>query len=123
MTLFILAYLAGVLTIAAPCILPILPFVLARTDQPFRRSGLPLLLGLAFAFAAVASLASFAGGWAVDANRHGRNVALALITWFGLTMLLPTLAVRMTMPIVSIGSWLLSWAGHRMTTKGVNTFT
>jgi cytochrome c biogenesis protein CcdA/thiol-disulfide isomerase/thioredoxin len=123
MTLFILAYLAGVLTIAAPCILPILPFVLARMDQPFRRSGLPLLLGLAFAFAAVASLASFAGGWAVDANRHGRNVALALITWFGLTMLLPTLAVRMTMPIVSIGSWLLSWAGHRMTTKGVNTFT
>jgi hypothetical protein len=28
-----------------------------------------MFLGLAFAFAAVASLASVAGGWAVEANR------------------------------------------------------
>jgi cytochrome c biogenesis protein CcdA len=62
MTLLILAYLAGVLTIATPCILPILPFALARADEPFGRGGLPMLLGLAFAFAAVASLASLAGG-------------------------------------------------------------
>jgi cytochrome c biogenesis protein CcdA len=47
MTLFILAYLAGVLTIATACIFPILPFVLARADKPFRRGGLPMLLGLA----------------------------------------------------------------------------
>ena len=58
MTLFILAYLAGVLTIATACIFPIL---LARADKPFRRGGLPMLLGLSFAFAAVASLASVAG--------------------------------------------------------------
>jgi cytochrome c biogenesis protein CcdA/thiol-disulfide isomerase/thioredoxin len=118
MALFILAYLAGVLTIATPCIFPILPFVLARADEPFRRGGLPMLLGLAFAFAAVASLASVAGGWAVEANRHGRIVALALMTLFGLAMLLPTLAVRMTAPIVSIGSRLSRWAGQGMTAKG-----
>lgn len=29
MLLFILAYLGGVLTIASPCILPVLPFVFA----------------------------------------------------------------------------------------------
>jgi cytochrome c biogenesis protein CcdA len=29
MTLFLLAYLGGVLTIASPCILPVLPFVFA----------------------------------------------------------------------------------------------
>ena len=45
MTLFVLAYLAGVLTIVSPCILPVLPFVLARVGQPFRRSGLPMLVG------------------------------------------------------------------------------
>ena len=45
-----------------------------------------MLLGLALAFAAVASLASVAGGWAVEANRHGRTVALVLMTVFGLTM-------------------------------------
>ena len=118
MTLFVLAYLAGLLTIATPCIFPVLPFVLARAEEPFRRGGLPMLLGLAFAFAAVASLASVAGGWAVEANRHGRIAALALMTLFGLTMLMPTLAARMTMPVVSIGSRLSRWAGQRMMARG-----
>jgi cytochrome c biogenesis protein CcdA/thiol-disulfide isomerase/thioredoxin len=118
MTLFVLAYLAGLLTIATPCVLPVLPFVLARGDEPFRRGGLPMLLGLAFAFAAVASLASVAGGWAVDANRYGRIVALALMTLFGLTMVVPALAERLTQPIVSIGSRLLGWTGRRTMASG-----
>ena len=54
MILFLLSYLGGVLTILSPCILPVLPFVFARSDQPFLRSGLPLLLGMAVAFAAIA---------------------------------------------------------------------
>ena len=44
MLLFVLAYFGGVLTIASPCILPVLPFVFARADQPFLRRGLPMLL-------------------------------------------------------------------------------
>ena len=35
MILFVLSYLGGVLTILSPCILPVLPFVFARADQPF----------------------------------------------------------------------------------------
>ena len=35
MLLFVLSYLGGVLTILSPCILPVLPFVFARADQPF----------------------------------------------------------------------------------------
>ena len=46
MTLFLLAYLGGVLTILSPCILPVLPFVFARADRPFVKSGLPLLVGM-----------------------------------------------------------------------------
>jgi cytochrome c biogenesis protein CcdA/thiol-disulfide isomerase/thioredoxin len=106
MTPFILAYLAGVLTIATPCIFPILPFVLARAEGSFWRSALPMLLGLAFAFAAVASLAAVAGGWAVEANRYGRGAALTLMTLFGLTMLFPALATRVMAPLVSLGSSL-----------------
>ncbi len=37
--LFLLSYLGGVLTILSPCILPVLPFVFARADRPFLRSG------------------------------------------------------------------------------------
>jgi hypothetical protein len=44
MLIYLLAFLGGVLTILSPCILPVLPFVFARADQPFRRSGLPLFL-------------------------------------------------------------------------------
>lgn len=47
MLLIVLAYLGGVLTIVSPCILPVLPFVFSRANQPFVRSGLPLLAGMA----------------------------------------------------------------------------
>jgi cytochrome c biogenesis protein CcdA len=33
MFLVLAAYLGGVLTILSPCILPVLPFVFARSDQ------------------------------------------------------------------------------------------
>src|SRR6202012_782454 len=100
MTLFLLSYLGGVLTIASPCILPVLPFVFARADQPFLKSGLPLLAGMALTFAVVATLAAVGGGWAVHANQYGRIAALVLLAFFGLTLLLPSLAERMTRPLV-----------------------
>lgn len=64
MVLFVLAYFGGVLTIVSPCILPVLPFVFARADRPFVRSGVPMLVGMAVTFAVVATLAAVAGGWA-----------------------------------------------------------
>src|SRR5262245_53599578 len=114
MTLLVLSFAAGVLTIASPCILPILPFVLARADQPFRRGGLPFLLGLAVAFAAVATLAAVGGGWAVELNRHGRSVALAVMTLFGLSLLFPPLAARLMAPLVWVGARLSQRAYARI---------
>jgi cytochrome c biogenesis protein CcdA len=34
MLIYVLAFVGGVLTILGPCILPVLPFVFARADQP-----------------------------------------------------------------------------------------
>jgi cytochrome c biogenesis protein CcdA/thiol-disulfide isomerase/thioredoxin len=106
MILLILAYLGGALTIVSPCILPALPFVFARADQPFVRSGLPLLLGMAVTFAAVAALASVGGGWVVQANGVGRLVAMAVLAVFGLMLLFPALSDRLTQPLVAVGSTL-----------------
>ncbi len=106
MILFALVYLGGVLTIISPCILPVLPFVFARADRPFVRSGLPLLLGMAATFAVVASLAAVGGGWAVSANQYGRGVALALLAFFGITLLLPGVAARLMQPLVALGARL-----------------
>src|SRR5215831_18331961 len=106
MVLFVLAYLGGVLTIVSPCILPVLPFVFARADRPFLRSGLPMLVGMAVTFAAVATLAAVAGGWAVAANEYGRVTALALLAVFGLALLFPGFADRLAQPFVAVGARL-----------------
>ncbi|MDG3440104.1 cytochrome c biogenesis protein CcdA [Nitrospirillum amazonense] len=108
MASILLAYLAGVLTIAAPCILPLLPIVLAPAlsdGAGFRRRGLPLLMGLTAAFAVTASLAA-AGGWAVAANQYGRAMGLAFVALFGLAMMWPALAARLTAPLVAAGARL-----------------
>ena len=106
MLLFILSYLGGVLTILSPCILPVLPFVFARSDQPFVRSGLPMLAGMALTFAGVATLAAVGGGWAVQANQYGRIAALVLLAFFGVTLLIPSLAEHITRPLVGLGDRL-----------------
>ncbi len=106
MFLLLLAYLGGILTIISPCILPVLPFVFARADQPFRKSGLPLLAGMAVTFVLVASLAAVGGGWAVHANQFGRIGALILFGVFGLTLLSSSFAERLSRPLVRIGSSL-----------------
>jgi cytochrome c biogenesis protein CcdA/thiol-disulfide isomerase/thioredoxin len=112
MILFLLAYLGGVLTIVSPCILPVIPFVLARADRPFLRNGLPMLVGMALAFAVVATLASVAGGWVVSANQYGRLAALTLLAIFGVTLLFPELADRLMRPLVAVGARLSQSADH-----------
>ncbi|EIM04390.1 cytochrome c biogenesis protein DipZ [Rhodanobacter denitrificans] len=106
MLVLILAYLGGVLTILSPCILPVLPFVFARSDRPFMRNGLPMLLGMAITFAAVATLAALGGGWAVHANQYGRYVAMLVLAFLGLTLLSTRLAEWITRPFVALGNRL-----------------
>ncbi|MFL9870746.1 cytochrome c biogenesis protein DipZ [Paraburkholderia megapolitana] len=110
MLLIVLAYLGGVLTILSPCILPVLPFVFSRADQPFVRSSLPLLAGMALTFALVATLAAVGGGWVTQANQYGRWLAIVLLAVFGLTLLLPKFAERLMRPLVNAGSRLTEFA-------------
>ncbi|WP_350015675.1 cytochrome c biogenesis protein DipZ [Rhodanobacter sp. IGA1.0] len=106
MLVLILAYLGGVLTILSPCILPVLPFVFARSDKPFMRNGFPMLLGMAITFAGVATLAALGGGWAVHANQYGRIIALVVLGFLGLTLLSTHLAEWITRPFVALGNRL-----------------
>src|ERR1700689_1737837 len=103
MLLYLLAFVGGVLTIWSPCILPVLPFVFSRADQPFRRSGLPLLVGMAATFAAVAGVATFAGAWVVRANQIGRILAIVVFALLGLALLFPSLSEYLTRPLVRLG--------------------
>ncbi|AMJ57502.1 MULTISPECIES: cytochrome c biogenesis protein DipZ [Stenotrophomonas] len=106
MFLLVLAYLGGVLTLLSPCILPVLPFVFARADRPFLRSGLPLLVGMAFMFAVVASLAAVGSQWVAQANQIGRWIALVVMALFALALLWPALADRLLAPLQRAGARL-----------------
>ncbi|RYZ89242.1 MAG: cytochrome c biogenesis protein DipZ, partial [Moraxellaceae bacterium] len=108
MLLLLLMFAGGVLTILSPCILPILPFVFARSDQPFVKSTLPLLLGMAITFAGIASLATIGGNWAVHLNQYGRVFALVLLSFFAITLLSRTVADWLTRPFVALGNRLLA---------------
>ncbi|MGA8229931.1 MAG: cytochrome c biogenesis protein DipZ [Candidatus Acidiferrales bacterium] len=106
MLIYLLAFVGGALTILSPCILPVLPFVFARADQPFRRSGLPLLVGMALTFSLVAIAAAFGGHWVVRLNQSGRYLAMVIFLILGLTLLFPSLAETFTRPLVRVGSRL-----------------
>ena len=118
MILFILAFLGGVLTIVSPCILPVLPFVFARADQPFLRSGLPMLVGMAATFGIVATLAAVGGGWAVAANEYGRIAALVLLALFGIALIIPTFSERLAEPLVALGARLSRTADQGISEGG-----
>jgi len=106
MLLILLAFAGGMLTIVSPCILPVVPLVFARVDQSFVRHGLPLLAGMALTFAAVASLALAGGAWVAHVNEYGRWIALVFFALFGAALLFPSIAERLTHPLVSAGNRL-----------------
>jgi len=106
MTIVILVFLGGVLTILSPCILPVLPFVFARSEQKFLTNGLPMLVGMAVTFAAIATLAAVGGSWAVRVNQYGRIFALVLLTGFAATLLSTRLADWLARPFVALGNRL-----------------
>lgn len=106
MVLAFVAFAGGVLTILSPCVLPVLPFVFARSDRPFVRGTLPLLLGMTLSFAAVASLAAVGGGWAVRANQYGRVIAMVVFALLGLALLSTRVADWLARPAVALGNHL-----------------
>jgi cytochrome c biogenesis protein CcdA/thiol-disulfide isomerase/thioredoxin len=111
MPFLLVAYIGGALTILSPCILPVIPFVLARAGRSFLRDTLPMLAGMAITFALVASLGAVGGGWAVRANEIGRLAAILLLAVFGTALLLPGLANSLARPFVAGGNRLIGAAG------------
>ncbi|WP_280155823.1 cytochrome c biogenesis protein DipZ [Piscinibacter sp. XHJ-5] len=106
MLTLLIAYLGGVLTILSPCVLPVLPFVFAGTDRPFRSHGLPLLAGMGIAFCAAATLAAVGGSSAIAVHQTGRSAALILMALFGIALMLPAVAERLARPLVALGQRL-----------------
>jgi cytochrome c biogenesis protein CcdA/thiol-disulfide isomerase/thioredoxin len=118
MLIFFLAYLGGMLTIFSPCVLPVLPFIFARSEQSFRRSGLPILLGMAATFTVLASFAAVGGAWLIAVNQYGRYAAMGLLLLLGLALISPALSDRLMRPFVALGGHLQQRADQQSSIKG-----
>ncbi|MGI8401259.1 MAG: cytochrome c biogenesis protein DipZ [Gemmatimonadaceae bacterium] len=106
--MFLLAFIGGVLAIASPCILPVIPLVFSRAGRPVWNETIPLLMGLALAFTSAATTATVAANWLLVASEFGRSLALVLMAIVGLSLLSGRLAEAMARPFTRAGASLLS---------------
>lgn len=91
---YLFGYLAGLLTLINPCVLPVLPIVLASALQGDRRGPVYLCAGISLSFVALGlGLAQLGPALGVFPETIERVAALVMIG-FGLVLLVPSLNVR-----------------------------
>lgn len=85
----VFAYGAGLLTLINPCVLPVLPIVLATALQASRFGPVALAAGMSLSFVALGLLVTVAGrSLGIDEERVAQAGAVLMIG-FGLALLLP----------------------------------
>ena len=107
---YLWAYVAGLLTLINPCVLPLLPIVIAAAFQNSRLGPLALAAGLTVSFAVIGvSVTAFGHLVSVDAGVVNRAAAVAMMG-FGVVLLVPgaqTVLATLAAPIASrANSWL-----------------
>src|SRR3989338_4636244 len=96
MALFFLAIVAGALTVLAPCVLPVLPFVLGAGIGRARWRQIAIVAGFVGSFSLIgAGLATAGSVLGIDGGAL-RNVAVALLAVFGLSMIFSSAYARAT---------------------------
>lgn len=86
---YILGYAAGLLTLINPCVLPILPIVLATALQAGRLGPLAVAGGMSVSFVALGLLVSVAGRSLGITEETVSNAGAVLMIGFGLVLLVP----------------------------------
>ncbi|MFQ5622939.1 MAG: cytochrome c biogenesis CcdA family protein [Paracoccaceae bacterium] len=85
----LLAYGAGLLTLINPCVLPVLPIVLASGMQAGRHGPLALAAGMSVSFVALGMFVATVGySIGLDAERMAQ-IGASLMIGFGLVLLVP----------------------------------
>lgn len=88
---YALGYLAGALSTLSPCVLPLLPILVATATRQHRHGSLALAAGLTLSFAAVGLFIATVGvAIGIDQGLL-RGVAAVLLVLFGGAMLMPPL--------------------------------
>ncbi len=104
-TMFLIAFLGGILTVLSPCILPVVPFLFAGVDRT-RSSILLTLGGMVMTFALISSLAVVSSEWVIQANNTGRHIALLVMALFALSLISARVGGWLARPFVLLGNRL-----------------
>lgn len=97
------AYLAGLLTLINPCVLPILPIVLASALQVSKAGPLALAAGLSLSFVSLGvCIAAFGRALGIDADMVALAGAVLMVA-FGVKMLVPAAADRFALATGGVG--------------------
>jgi len=91
---FLLGYAAGLLTLINPCVLPVLPIVLATALQASRWGPFAVAAGMSISFVALGMIITVAGRSLGISEEMVANIGAALMVGFGLILLVPAFAGR-----------------------------
>ncbi len=86
---YILGYLAGLLTLINPCVLPVLPVILAAALQAGRLGPLTVAAGMSLSFVTLGLLVAVAGRSLGITEETISNAGAVLMVGFGLILLVP----------------------------------
>jgi cytochrome c biogenesis protein CcdA len=103
-----LAFLAGILSTLSPCVLPLLPIVIAASATQHRWGPIALAAGLSLAFVAIGLFVAVAGFSIGLDQTVFRTVAAALLITVGAALLLPQLQLRIATAAGPVSGWAQS---------------
>ncbi len=100
--LVLFAFVAGAGTALSPCVLPVLPALLASAGSGGRRRPLGVIAGLTATFTvAIVALASLVDGVGLPGGTV-RTLAVLVLLGFGVALLVPRLAARVEAPLTRL---------------------
>jgi cytochrome c biogenesis protein CcdA/thiol-disulfide isomerase/thioredoxin len=101
--LMLFALIAGAGTAITPCVLPVVPALLASSATGGRRRPIGIVIGLGFTFTiAIVLLAQLVKGVGL-ASGAARTLAIVVLIVFGVALLLPDVTARVEAPLSRLG--------------------
>lgn len=105
MTTLALAFVAGLLSILSPCVLPLVPIVLAAAVTAHPLGAFAVAGGLALSFTGLGLLLALAGfGLGIDAGTF-RLAAAATMVMLGAVLMVPSWQARLAVAGGSVSNW------------------
>jgi cytochrome c-type biogenesis protein len=101
---FIFAYLAGLLTLINPCVLPVLPIVLVSALNANRLGPVALALGMSISFVTFGVLVTAFGTTIGLTQDRLAQIGAVLMIVFGVILLVPMLSRRFEMATAGVAS-------------------